>query len=212
MKARTNNPDVNVFINCPFDSEYQSLFNALVFTVIGCGFRVRCALEADDSGKTRIDKIYEIIGECRYGIHDISRVELDHHNLPRFNMPLELGFFLGAKRYGDENQRRKICMVQDREKYRYQKFISDLAGMDVKSHDDKEEKVIQNVYSFLTTNTRKRTIPAKKRLLNSYKSFRAGLPTLLHQSSLDHDNLLFAELERLVIAWVKKDVSLRAAP
>jgi hypothetical protein len=204
-----NKPEGNVFINCPFDPEYEGLFNALIFAVIGCGFRVRCALEADDSGKPRIEKIYEIIEACRYGIHDISRVELDHNDLPRFNMPLELGFFLGAKRYGDDSQRQKICMVQDTQKYRYQKFISDLAGMDVKAHDNLEEKVIQNVHSFLTTNTRKRTIPAKKLLLKSYSLFNTGLPTLLHQGSLDHDNLLFAELERLVIAWVKKDVSLR---
>ena len=55
----------------------------------------------DDGGQTRIDKLYGLIEACRYGIHDLSRTELDATpRLPRFNMPLELGIFLGAKRYG----------------------------------------------------------------------------------------------------------------
>lgn len=37
--------DYDVFINCPFDPEYRSVLDALVFVVHDCGFRVRCALE-----------------------------------------------------------------------------------------------------------------------------------------------------------------------
>ena len=36
--------DENVFINCPFDGEYQPLFRALVFAVQICGFVPRSAL------------------------------------------------------------------------------------------------------------------------------------------------------------------------
>ena len=75
----------------------------MVFTVHDCGFIARCALEEEDASQVRIDKIYNIIAECRYGIHDISRTELDENSgLPRFNMPLELGIFLGAKKFGIE--------------------------------------------------------------------------------------------------------------
>lgn len=93
----------DVFINCPFDVEYAPSFHALIFTIFACGFRPRSARELDDGGQTRIDKLYDLIECCRYGIHDLSRTELDDANaLPRFNMPLELGIFLGAKRYGDQ--------------------------------------------------------------------------------------------------------------
>ena len=88
----------NVFINCPFDDEYTELFYAAVFAIFDCGFVARCTLEDDDSGQVRIDKIQAIIKICKYGIHDVSRTELcDQNNLPRFNMPLELGMFFGAK-------------------------------------------------------------------------------------------------------------------
>lgn len=84
----------NVFINCPFDSEYRAIFYALVFAVHDCGYIARCALEIDDSGIVRIQKIEQIIADCRFGIHDICRVEADPQTqLPGFNMPLELGLF-----------------------------------------------------------------------------------------------------------------------
>ena len=86
-----------VFINCPFDAEYLPLFRIIVFVVNACGYHVRCALESQDAGEVRMVKILRLIRECQFGIHDISRTELDPANgLPRFNMPLELGLFLGA--------------------------------------------------------------------------------------------------------------------
>ena len=35
------------------------------------------ALEEDDGSQVRIEKIYNIVTDCRYGIHDISRTGLD---------------------------------------------------------------------------------------------------------------------------------------
>ena len=105
-----------VFLNVPFDRRYKSLFEALIFAVHDCGLVARCALEGDDGSVVRLDKIFEIISECRYGIHDLSRTTLDAANhLPRFNMPLELGVFLGAKRFGNAKQRSKSCLILDRD-------------------------------------------------------------------------------------------------
>lgn len=73
-----------VFINCPFDRKYQKYFDATVFAIIRCGFTARCAREIDDGGGPRIEKIMSLIEECPYGIHDISRTELDSKSrLPR---------------------------------------------------------------------------------------------------------------------------------
>ncbi len=124
----------HVFINCPFDLAYKPIFNALVFAVYDLGFRARCALEIDDAGDTRRDKILRIISECKYGVHDISATELNPIILPRFNMPLELGLYLGCKRYGPPAQRSKAVLILDREPYRYRNFISDVAGQDILAH------------------------------------------------------------------------------
>ena len=131
----TSNYEYNVFINCPFDDLYRPMFEAIVFTVQDCGFIARCAREVSDSSQVRIDKIFQIVSECKYGINDILRTELDNtHGLPRFNMPLELGIFLGAKRFGSRNQKNKMCLALDREQYRYQKFCSDISGQEHSQH------------------------------------------------------------------------------
>ena len=71
-------------------------------------FTPRSALELDDGSVVRIEKILNIIGDCKFAVHDLSRTELDPTTqLPRFNMPLELGIFLGAKRFGDAEQNKK---------------------------------------------------------------------------------------------------------
>jgi len=131
----------SVFVNCPFDTDYQEIFRALVFTVHDCGFLARCALEVDDGGEVRIAKINRIVRGCRHGIHDISRTELDPtERLPRFNMPLELGLFLGAREFGTGRQKQKRVLILDTERYRYQKFCSDIAGQDIKAHEGSGEK------------------------------------------------------------------------
>lgn len=90
--------DVSIFLNVPFDEAYKPIFEALIFAVHDCGFVARSTLESEDATEVQIQKLYQLIAESKYGIHDISRTSLDAKNhLPRFNMPLELGIFLGAK-------------------------------------------------------------------------------------------------------------------
>ena len=95
----------HVFINCPFDPGYRAILDGIVFAIYDLGFVARCALEDDDGGEIRLAKIERIIEECKFGIHDLSAVAIDPAiNLPRFNMPLELGLFLGCKRFGASPQ------------------------------------------------------------------------------------------------------------
>lgn len=158
----------------------------------------------DDAAETRIDKLYRIIAESRYSIHDLSRTELDAANgLPRFNMPLELGIFLGAKRFGDEDQSQKRCMILDREQYRFQMFISDLAGMDIKAHAGDPRTIVQHVRDFLLTVSRRKTIPPTVELLESYDGFISALPDLAVTSGLNPADLRFPDFERLAQAWVR---------
>ena len=180
----------NVFINCPFDSDYKPLFDAMIFAVHDCGFVARCALEAGDASQVRIDKIYNIIEDCRYGIHDISRTELDEvSHLPRFNMPLELGIFLGAKRFGVEKQETKKCLVMDRERYRYQKFISDISGQDIFVHNNNPEEVVRVVRNWLLTVSDRQTIPGGGIIWKRYQSFLNDLPQVVQGLRLEVEDL-----------------------
>ena len=116
-----------VFINCPFDDQYLHFRNASIFTILDCGFIPKCALEEDNSGHVRFEKIRKLIQDAKLAIHDISKTELDPDTkLPRFNMPFELGLFIGAKCFGTKKQQEKNCLILDKEPYRYQAFISEL--------------------------------------------------------------------------------------
>lgn len=44
---------------------------------------------------------------------------------------------MGAKHYGPKRQREKRLLIFDKEKYRYQKLVSDIAGMDIHAHGGK---------------------------------------------------------------------------
>jgi hypothetical protein len=66
-------------------------------------------------------------------------------------MPLELGIFLGAKRYGSRTQIRKSCLILDREPYRYQIFCSDIAGQDIRAHHNDVGYAISAVREWLRT-------------------------------------------------------------
>ena len=197
----------NVFINCPFDPEYQAIFRALVFTVHDCGYLARCALEVDDSGEVRITKINRIIRECRHGIHDISRTELDKaENLPRFNMPLELGLFLGAREFGTGRQKQKRALILDVERYRFQKFCSDISGQDIKAHEGGADKAIRAVRNWLATTLDGTVLlPSAARLVDRYRAFQADLPGICAPLHLDPDDLQFVELRTLVEEWVDQN-------
>ena len=194
----------NVFLNCPFDPDYKQLFDAMVFAIHDCGFIPRCALEEEDASQVRIDKIYNIIADCRYGIHDISRTELDEvSGLPRFNMPLELGVFLGAKKFGIDKQKRKNCLILDKAQYRYQEFISDIAGQDIQAHNNNPEGIITVVRNWIRTASKRQTIPSGSIIWGRYQEFMEDLPQLAQEHQLKVDELIFNDYTLVITRWLR---------
>lgn len=200
---RVSKYDENVFINCPFDDTYEPLFDAIIFAVFDCGFVARCALEEDDGSQIRVQKIFDIISQCRLSIHDLSRVEIDRNTkLPRFNMPLELGAFLGAKYFGGRPQKKKACLILDSEKYRYQKFISDIAGQDIKAHENNPKTVIRVVRDWLRAYSTV-SIPSGSVIWSRYQVFDGDLPLLCKELKLNLKELIFNDYVLLVSRWLK---------
>ena len=164
-----------VFVNVPFDETYEPLFEALAFTISACGYRVRCALEEDDSGYIRIEKLDRLIRSSRRSIHDLSRIEVGPNELPRFNMPFELGLAIGAKRFGRkrENDSIKIMVA---EPYRLPAYLSDLGGNDPSAHKNKPAKVIKIVRDFLHADPSGKLLPGPRHLIDAFEAFKRALP------------------------------------
>lgn len=195
----------NVFLNCPFDSAYAPLFDAIIFAIHDAGFIARSALEEDDSARVRVEKIYAIISECRLGIHDLSRTELDSTlGLPRFNMPLELGVFLGARRFGSVQQRRKRCLILDRDRFRYQAYLSDISGQDIKAHGDEPVRAIRSVRNWLSQFApRDVMLPGAAKMAERYGLFLKELPVMLKKVNINRSELTYNEYTTLVVGWLK---------
>jgi hypothetical protein len=118
-------------------------------------------------------------------------------------MPLELGLFLGAQRFGSGDQRRKACLVLDREPYRYQKFISDIAGQDIKSHNFQPGRAIAAVRTWLTAAARPALpLPGGSAIAQRYRSFRSELPELCRRLRLRPSEMTFIDFCNIAAEWL----------
>ena len=197
--------DNGVFINCPFESSYTPLFHAIVFSIFDAGFLPRCTLECDDATEVRLAKILRIISQCRFSIHDISYAKLDPiSGLPRFNMPLELGVFLGCKAFGGRPHRVKVGLVLDQEPFRYQKFISDLAGLDIRAHQNDPRLAIRAVRDWLRIATGRVDIPGADDIWQRYRKFQAALPKICRMRSIGPKDLTFVDYAEIVRYWLQE--------
>lgn len=205
MPKKPSEYELNVFINCPFDEDYKPLFEAIVFAVQMAGFKSRCALEAGDAAQVRLEKIMHIIGECKYGIHDISRTELNEKDLPHFNMPLELGIDLGCRRFGSQKQKDKRLLIMDKTEHRYQQFISDISGQDIKAHGTKLKSIVGLVRDWLRTECNASDIPGGDYMYKRYKVFQRELPELRAALKLDLKKISFVDLSYTMQIWLEEN-------
>lgn len=179
MSSSRNAPFArSVFVNCPYDAEYLPMLQALVFSVHACGFIARLAILEIGSQDTRLDKLVELVRACRFGIHDLSRLPRPGTDeLPRFNMPFELGLSYGAFRFGPRRCRNMRLLVLEAEPFRHQKTVSDLAGIDPKAHGNSDERLIGCVRDFLAGYADPRPV-GSTRVRALYEEFRTELPDL----------------------------------
>lgn len=191
----------SVFINCPFDGKYHSLFRAMVFAVLRAGFYARSALEESDSGELRLSKIFRIVAECKFGIHDLSRTQLDG-GWPRFNMPFELGVFLAAKQFGQDDQKEKNCLVFERKPHSYERFLSDIKGQDIEAHLSDPRIMISKIRDWLAANAPRRSIPGGSAIWGDYKKFMRWLPKKCGAVRLKPKELTFLDFWELADEWI----------
>lgn len=206
MAVRSRRYRQSVFINCPFDNQYWPLFEALVFTVIACGFKPRCALEELDSGTVRLNKIVRILRSCRLAVHDLSRIELSgRRSLPRFNMPFELGLDIGCCKFDRRRFGNKRFLILDSKRHRYQAFISDISGQEIHSHGNIPDHLIRRVRDWLRVNSRRSSFPGQRHIARSFRAFTGSLPENCRKNGLDRRNLLFVDYVRLARIWIQAE-------
>ena len=173
MDTKTVGFEKNVFINVPFDKDYDPLLRPLLFTVIYLGYNPRISTESFDSKEVRIQKIANLIEESQFSIHDLSRIQCKEKNeLYRLNMPFELGIDVGCSLFKDGKYKNKKCLLLEKDQCRYQKALSDLSGSDIKSHNDEPEDIVRVVRNWFVENGLKNATNATK-IWESFNEFMA---------------------------------------
>ncbi|MDX1914841.1 MAG: hypothetical protein SFU55_04585 [Methylophilus sp.] len=199
----------NVFLNCPFDDDYRQLLLSAIFTIKHLGYIPRLSLERANSAETRIDKIVGLIVESKFGIHDLSRMvseaESEHY---RMNMPFELGIDYGCKRLKEGAWSTKQILILEKERYRYQKALSDLSGSDIKNHDDEPLKIVKVIRDWFVATEELHDAPSGNLIWARYNEFQAYLFDELvekngHQSV---DDVQIAEINQYMNRWVKENI------
>jgi hypothetical protein len=170
----------SVFLNIPYDSQFENLFLAYISAIISLGFVPRATLEVPFS-RRRLDRISDLIGNCRYSLHDLSRVQLDRTApaTPRFNMPFELGLTVGLYKAKERGRAWAVCEARA---HRIQKSLSDLNGTDVYIHGGTIQGVFRVCREIFVGSKRR---PSVQQMMAVYRVLRIGLGPTLHAAGQD---------------------------
>jgi len=172
-----------VFLNLPYDPQFEPLFLAYIAGVSAFGMLPRTPLEIPGGGR-RLDKIFDQLRSCRYSIHDLSRVQVSRTapRTPRFNMPFELGLAVAHQNAGGTH----TWFVFEEVAHRLAKSLSDLDGSEVYLHNGSPTGVLAELGNAFIRSGRQPTIDQMRAI---YRGLRAAKPTILRDAGA---NTLFA--------------------
>jgi len=196
----------NVFINCPFDEEYVPLLRALVFTTIYLNLEPHFS-QTISSSNIRINQIKQYIRNCKFGIHDLCRSKaMVVGELPRFNMPYELGLDIGACEYGGKLLKSKRILILETERYHYQKVLSDISGQDISAHNDEPKTLILKVRNWISTNTVSHVIETHNEVWIAFNQFTDDLLFTLSTSHTPRDiaEMTIGDYLKFAKDWINK--------
>ena len=183
----------SVFINVPFDAEYEPLYVALIAGLIGFGFIPRCVLEIPSTGQAvRLDRILRCIRGCRFSVHDLSRAGADPHSrCARFNMPFELGLAVAVRLVDPDHE----WVLFETRPFRLQRSLSDLNGFDPHIHGGTQAGVLQALRNAFQRTQRRPNLEDLRSLLREVAGMAADLRTQSRSKTL-FDATSFRELVR----------------
>ncbi len=118
-------------------------------------------------------------------------------------MPLELGLFLGCKRFGAPNQSKKRTLVLDSDQYRCPTFISGISGQDIRAHRGNPERAIREVRDWLRLASKRTTLPGGAEIVRHCRRFQNYLPNLCAVLAVEAGRLTFLDLWKMITDWLR---------
>jgi len=146
--------EYQVFLNYPFDNEFEGLANAMHFAVIASGLVPLCARDLSVPDRPRLEMLVDAISNCKYSAHDFSRCTGEGpENFARFNMPVEMGMSLfhalhSQRQVAQTENPGPRCAFFVATPHDYKKFASDLSGLDPLVYDS-ETSLLSQMFEWL---------------------------------------------------------------
>jgi hypothetical protein len=163
-----------VFLNIPYDQAFEPLYLAYIAGLSAFRLVPRASLQIP-GGARRLDRVLDLICDCRYSFHDLSRVELSPSPppTPRFNMPFELGLAVAWQRFGEPSH--TWCVFESRN-WRIGKSLSDLSGTDVYIHGGAPSGVFRELGNALVLAEHQ---PSVAQMAKIYRGLRRRLSKIM---------------------------------
>jgi hypothetical protein len=179
LKKRSALLTNSVFLNLPFDREYEEIFVGNVVGLITLGLEPRSVIELDETGEGRMERLFRLMGKCGSSIHDLSYRGDEF----RYNMPFELGIAFALGRSGGKRR----LVVFEAKKRDLLRTLTDLRGFDPKIHSMKGKKALAMIYECFISPTisdpEKMGQEIYDRVILALPGFRCGRPTIFNRRS-----------------------------
>jgi hypothetical protein len=175
----------DVFVNVPFDSEYERLFLALIAGLTCLGLNPKCVLEITATN-VRLRRLTELIARCPFSLHDLSRVQasrIGRFRIPRFNMPFELGLAAAISELADATEHQ--WSILETVRHRAWQSLSDVSGYDVAIHNGRAEGmfyVLLDIFGNLPQPPHP-TIASMRSVYRELRRYGNGLPGIYSPNS-----------------------------
>ena len=130
---------------------------------------------------------------------------------PRFNMPFEIGLDYGCRSYGKPIHKKRRALILAEKRYGYQRALSDLAGVDIASHNSEEIQLIRKVRNWIRGNLSKRNLKSGKVIWDYYMEFLGHFGMTMEDldfSKEDLEDMHVNEFIDNIKNWIKNNKSI----
>jgi hypothetical protein len=98
-----------------------------------------------------------------------------------------------------------VALILDRERYRYQAFISDIAGQDIHAYGGELPALITGLATWLREALRDPIVPGGRAIANEFERFSARVPDICAVRRLAPDELTFTDYRVMAAEWILSD-------
>jgi hypothetical protein len=114
------------------------------------------------------------------------------------NMPFELGIEYGGRTFSKGRLGKKKCLILEKEKFDYMKALSDLSGVDIKSHGNEPIGVVRAVRNWFVETVGLRNVASATSMWLVFNDFMSEFYERRAEENFSDDDLSFMPVPEFI--------------